>query len=97
VVVTDRGNNTAVAEFSGGSNIEIRVQNGFISVMLVTLPTRYRSLTRGLMGDYDRDIEDDLVPKNSRVALPLDSSAEVIFQFGLSCEFSDNIIGGRVK
>ena len=86
VVVTDRGNSTAVAEFSGGSSIEITVQNDIISVMLVTLPNRYRSLTRGLMGNYNDDAKDDLIPKNSSISIPPDSSVEEIFAFGNTCK-----------
>lgn len=84
-MVTHQGNDTAVAEFSGGSYIEIRVQNSIISVMLVTLPNRYRKLTRGLMGNYNDNNKDDFIPKNSSTSIPVESSAEEIFEFGNSC------------
>ncbi len=87
VMVTDRGNNTAVAEFMGGTNIEIRVQNRIIAVMLVTLPVRYRSATSGLMGNYNGDDTDDLIPKGSTSSIPVDSSMEQIFDFGRTCRF----------
>ena len=82
----DRGNNTARAEFSCGANIEIRVENGIVSVMLVTLPQNYRSLTRGLMGNYNGDTTDDLVPRGSQAGIPVESSNEEIFTFGNTCE-----------
>ena len=85
-MVTDRGNNTAIAEFSGGSNIEIRVENDIISVMLVTLPNRYRGLTSGLMGNFNRETRDDFIPKDSSISIPLDSSVEEIFAYGKTCE-----------
>ncbi len=80
-----------MAEFSGGSNIEIRVQNSIISVMLVTLPNHYRSLTRGLMGNYNDDASDDLIPKDSSINIPVDSSAEEIFDFGNTCSFNVHV------
>lgn len=85
VVVIDRGNETVVAEFSGGFNIEIRVDNGIVSVMLVSLPSQYRSLTAGLMGNYNGDDNDDLIPRSSTASISADSSMEQIFEFGSTC------------
>ena len=84
-MVIDAGNNTGIAEFSGGFNIEIRVENGIISVMLVTLPNQYRGLTSGLMGNYNGDTSDDLIRKGTTVSIPLDSDNEEIFEFGNTC------------
>ena len=84
-MVIDRGNNTVVAEFSGGSSIEIRAENNIVSVMLVSLPDQYRSLTSGLMGNYNGDDTDDLTPRSSSSNIPVDSSTEEIFQFGNTC------------
>ena len=86
VVVIDDGNNTGIAEFSGGSNIEIRVNNGIISVMLVTLPNRYRSLTRGLMGNYNGNPSDDFIAKGTTASISIDSDDEEIFTFGNTCK-----------
>ena len=83
----DEGNNTGVAEFSEGVNVRIQVENSIISVMLVTLPEKYRSLTRGLMGNFNGDESDDFIPKGSTASIPVDSSAEDIFSFGNTCEF----------
>ncbi len=81
----DEGNNTGIAEFSGGSNIEIRVENGIISVMLVTLPNQYRSLTRGLMGNYNGEKSDDFIPKGASSSISIDSDKEDIFTLGNTC------------
>ena len=85
VMVIDEGNNTGIAHFSGGSNIEIRVQNGIISVMLVTLPNQYRSLTRGLMGNYNANPSDDFIAKGTTASISIDSDTEDIFTFGNTC------------
>ena len=85
VVVIDRGNNTVVAEFSGGSSIEIRVENNIVSVMLVSLTNQYRSLTSGLMGNYNGDDTDDLTPRGSSSNIPVDSTMQEIFEFGSTC------------
>lgn len=87
VIVIDQGNNTVLAEFSGGSNIEIRVKNRIVSVMLVSLPDMYQSLTRGLMGNYNGDTSDDLAPRGSTISIPIDSTMEDIFTLGNTCMF----------
>ena len=87
VVVIDEGNNTGLAEFSNGANIKIQVENNIISVMLVTLPEKYRHLTRGLMGNYNQDGNDDFIPKGAASNIPVDSSKEEIFDFGNTCMF----------
>ena len=84
-MIMDRGNDTVLAEFSGGSNLEIRVENRIISVMLITLPNHYRSLTRGLMGNYNRKPDDDFISRRTTFSIPVDSSAEDIFTFGNTC------------
>lgn len=76
-----------MAQFSGGSNIEIHVENGIIAVMLITLPIRYQGTTRGLMGDYNLNPNDDLIPKGASGNIPVDSSKEEIFEFGNTCTY----------
>ena len=84
----DKGNNTILAIFSSGINIEVKTENGFISVMLVGLPgSRWRT-TRGLMGTFNGILSDDLIPKGGSKSIPLDSSLEDIHNiFGITCKF----------
>ncbi len=87
VVLLDKGNNTVQALFSSSANIEISVLNGIINVMLVALPESMKRTTSGLMGSYNDIISDDLVPKNGRNSISLDSSLEYIHNnFGITCE-----------
>lgn len=80
------GSNTGVAEFSEGANIRVQVENNIISVMLITLPERYNSLTSGLMGNFNGNDADDFIPRGSTASMPVDSSAEEIFSFGNTCK-----------
>ena len=66
-------------------------ENGIISVMIVSLPSSYRNKTRGLMGNYNGDKSDDLIPRGENKSLPLDSNLQDIHeQFGMTCENSSN-------
>lgn len=54
--------NAILAIFSSGVHLEAKVENGIISAVSTTLPKSYRSLTSGLMGNYNGDDADDLLP-----------------------------------
>ena len=87
VTVTDTGNNTFNAIFSSGAFIIVQEQNDLISVLIVSLPDYYLYRTRGLMGIYNNDTSDDLMPRGLNISLPMNSSIEDIhYDFGLSCE-----------
>ena len=55
--------NIISALLSSGVNIEVKVENGNISVLSATLPLIYKSETAGLMGNYNGDQSDDLLPR----------------------------------
>ena len=87
VTVADLGNRTITATFSSGAFLQVQEENGIISVLIVSLPSSYRNKTRGLMGNYNGDKSDDLIPRGENESLPLDSNLQDIHeQFGITCE-----------
>jgi len=87
VVLSDLGNQTLSALFSSGAYVKAKVENGIISVLLVSLPDSFHNAVYGLMGVFNKNMNDDLRIKNSLEYLPLNSSNEIIHQwFGLSCK-----------
>ena len=87
ISVNSKENNTVLAHFSNGVNIEIKVENEIISVMLIGLPYSMRTMTQGLMGNFNGIISDDLLPRGGIKFIPLDSSLEDIHNlFGITCE-----------
>ena len=90
VTLLDKGNHTLSAYFSEGANIEIKAENGIISVMLVSLPESLKGMTSGLMGTFNGIVSDDLIPRFQDKSLPLDSSIEDIHTtFGLTCKLAN--------
>ena len=93
VVVMDKGNTSYAATFSSGAYIEVQSANGFMSLLLVSLPNNYINTTKGLMGSFNGDTEDDLAPKvgnGTGDPIPSDSSLEEIHdQFGITCKFCE--------
>ena len=88
VVVSYLGNNTFSASFSSGAYMEAKEEVGMISVLSVSLPPSFEnSTTRGLMGSFNGNMSDDLLPNRGQVPLPLNSSSNDIHGlFGITCE-----------
>ena len=81
------GESSATAVFSSGVYVEVRAANGILSTLLVSLEDGYRSRTSGLMGDYNGDRSDDLLPRGALMPIPLTSSLRDIHnQFGVTCK-----------
>lgn len=88
VSVSDLGNSTFSASFSNRAFVKVQETNGFISVLIVSLPDNFRGQTRGLMGNYNGNMSDDLLPRGGAGSpIPLNSSLQVIHEdFGVTCE-----------
>ena len=96
-IVDERLNNVSISlaqdrssislSFSNGVFIEVAVKNGFLSQLGVSLPPRFRGITRGLLGLFNGDNLDDLLPKGMNNAISRHSSFEDIHRlFGITCK-----------
>ena len=93
VTVTNLGNNSIEALFDSGVYLQAKGENGFISFLQVFLPDKFTNNVNGLLGDFNGNISDDLVPQFGDTPLPPDTSAEDIHKlFGITCEFSTYIL-----
>ena len=91
LTVADLGNRTIVATFSSGAFLKVQEENGIISVLIVSLPSSYQNKTQGLMGNYNGNKSDDLIPKGGTESLSLDSTPQDIHEnFGITCESNYN-------
>ena len=88
VVVSYLGNNTFSASFSSGAYVEAKEEVGMISVVSVSLPVSFQEIgTQGLMGSFNGNITDDLLPQSGHEPLSLNSSVrDVHEQFGITCK-----------
>lgn len=88
VIVNDHGNNSFSASFSSGAYLEVREENELFSMLIVSLPLTFQeSDTQGLLGNYNGNITDDLMPNFGEVPLSLNSSLEDIHNlFGITCK-----------
>lgn len=68
------------------------MENDIISVVLVSLPVSYKGITQGLMGNYNGNTSDDLIPQGGGAAIPVESSLKDIHElFGITCKSSKSM------
>ena len=88
VTVSNHGGQNISATFTCGAYINIKQRNGIISGIVVSLSKALRGRTCGLMGNYNGNTSDDLIPKGSTTPISLESTLQVIHeQFGVTCEW----------
>ena len=86
VTVRHLGDNSIDVLFSSGIYFVARTQNGFISFLEVILPESFMGQVQGLLGNYNGDDTDDLLPRFGDTPLPPDSDIEDIHNnFGITC------------
>ena len=91
VTVRLLANNRHSVVFSSGIALEVAEDNGIVSVLLVSLPRSFTNKTQGLMGNYNGDMSDDLIPRRGNQSLPLNSTLQQIHEnFGVTCEKENN-------
>ena len=89
VTIYDLRNSSFSASFSTGAYVEAREENDFFSLLIVSLPETFKNKkTLGLMGSFNGDILDDLLPNEGTEPLSLNSTIQEIHEkFGLTCKF----------
>ena len=88
VTVTRTNDSILSVEFSCGARISVRAENNFLSAMSIVLPPSFHGNSQGLLGVYNGDPTDDLLPENGITPLPSTSTRQRIHElFGLTCKW----------
>ena len=86
-VISRFGESKYGVRFSCGVNIEMKRQMDNLSAVVVSLPESFMNCTMGLLGYFNGNQMDDLLPAAGLDPLPLDSNLLAIHEgFGLFCE-----------
>ena len=86
VTIVDVGNSTVAVRFTDGVSVAASKFESILTNILVTVPEHFN--TRGLLGQFNGDPTDDLLPKDVSVALQANATNEDIhYNFGITCEF----------
>lgn len=86
VTIVDVGNSTFAVRFTSGATVTASKFDIILTNIVVTIPEHF--ITRGLLGQFNGDPNDDLLPKQSPMPLPINATEEDIhYNFGLTCKF----------
>ena len=87
VVVSRPQNNSFVTTFPSGISVKVTAIKGSLSIVL-SAPDKFKRLTRGLLGTWNDDPDDDFLRPDG-ITLPSNATGrEIHFDFGLHCELS---------
>ncbi len=86
VIIFNKGDNTTGVAFNSGAYIEVKLEQGFLSRIEVSLPTSYRNNTIGLLGVYNGNVDDDLRTSNDEQLSLTTTTEDIHSQFGLTCK-----------
>uniref|UniRef100_A0A8B9ED40 Mucin-4 n=1 Tax=Anser cygnoides TaxID=8845 RepID=A0A8B9ED40_ANSCY len=84
---------SVTATFDGTVSISISASAGLLSAVC-SLPDRYRNSTKGLLGVWDNNPADDFQMPNGTI-IPVNSSEEEIFSYGMTCKGDLDISLGK--
>ena len=83
-----KSNNTYIITLDGGYVIEVKGSSDILSTIKIVLPNSLRGLVQGLLGNYNGNSSDDLLPRNSTEHLSINTTLEDIHkEFGVSCKY----------
>ena len=89
VTVVQIGNNSVSAHFTNNAYVEVKAENEIITLMLVSLPESLQNKTHGLLGRFNGDTSDDLIPRGGGNSLVGNESLQVLHEdFGITCELT---------
>ena len=72
--------------FPSGSGVDFCVSKGMMS-FVVALDTQYYNKTKGLLGTYNENKDDDFTLPNGTVLSPSITDKQIHYDFGLKCKF----------
>ena len=85
VAVAKPDNNSFVMVFPSGISVTVKTASGALSIVLAA-PKSFKNQTKGLLGRWNDDPEDDFLTPNGTILRPDANSKDIHYNFGLLCE-----------
>ena len=85
VAVAKPDNNSFVMVFPSGISVTAKTASGALSIVLAA-PKSFKNQTKGLLGRWNDDPEDDFLTPNGTILPPDANSKDIHYNFGLLCE-----------
>ena len=86
VTIMYEGNNTVGIRFSGGGLVKVQNMDDFLLIQVTTLPPPFVNNTKGLLGVWNRDPNDDLQTPDGNILSPNATMREIYYEFGEKCK-----------
>ena len=86
VTVTYEGNSTASIQFASGEFIRVRNTLNFLFLEIASLPEIYQNNTKGLLGVWNGNPDDDLTNSDGVILDSNSTLREIHVQFGETCK-----------
>lgn len=85
VTAVNEGNETFTVRITSGVSVQASRRNHILTNILVTVPEHFS--TKGLLGQFNGNPTDDILPQNATVPLLTNSTMEnIYYQFGITCK-----------
>ncbi len=86
VTMSSLGNNTVSVLFEGGLVVQAQNRNNFLLVQIASLPAIFQNNTKGLLGVWNGDPNDDLQRPDGTILPPNSTLRELHESFGDLCK-----------
>lgn len=87
VAVSRPENDSFLMVFPSGISVTVKVVSGALSIVFAA-PRSFKNVTKGLLGTWNGDPEDDFLTPNGTILPSNASSKDIHHKFGLSCKSS---------
>ena len=78
-------NGSLIVAYSSGISLEVTLLEGMINIA-VNLPTAYKGQTRGLLGVWNDNIDDDFTRPDETIVAINSTESHIFYQFGQRCK-----------
>lgn len=85
VAVARPENDSFLMVFPSGISVTVKVVSGALSIVLAA-PTSFKNQTKGLLGTWNDDPDDDFLTPNGTILPSNATSKDIHYNFGLRCK-----------
>ena len=85
VAVARPENNSFLMVFPSGVSVTVKVVSGALSILLAA-PRSFKNQTKGLLGTWNDNPEDDFLTPNGTILSSNSNSKDIHYNFGLLCK-----------
>ena len=91
VAVSRPENDSFLMVFPSGISVTVKVVSGALSIVFAA-PRSFKNVTKGLLGTWNGDPEDDFLTPNGTILASNASSKDIHYDFGLLCKLISLLI-----